>query len=361
MPAQGGDAGPKHNESEEPDRDWDGGETDDNSTIWTEDFDREHYLDLMFAEGEESFRDFYLKQSGGRFSTTGDVSDWVTVPDNEARTATTPSRVMARARPTATGTTSRTPPRPGTRTRRTRAGATPRSATTSPTTTSGTGTTTTVTATSTSRTATSTTSRRSTPAKGRRPAQRAYSTDMGRTGPDGNKLGGVPLGDSGIWIGDYPTEPENGGLGVFTHEFAHDLGLPDLYDTAGGDNGTGFWSLMSGGSWLNPVTDDIGSRPGYMGAWGKLQMGWLDHEVVEPGEKATTRPEHHADPRGRPLRRGRRDRHGPAGHGHRGGLRLPLHRGLDRRRREVDRGRRPGRRRRPLVERGRVRPRRLRR
>src|SRR5699024_8077184 len=34
MPAQGGDAGPKHNEIEEPDRDWDGGETDDNSTIW---------------------------------------------------------------------------------------------------------------------------------------------------------------------------------------------------------------------------------------------------------------------------------------------------------------------------------------
>ena len=64
-------------------------------------------------------------------------------------------------------------------------------------------------------------------------------------GPAANKNGGVPIGDSGLWIGDYTTEPENGGLGVFTHEFGHDLGLPDLYDTQGGDNGTGFWTLMS--------------------------------------------------------------------------------------------------------------------
>ena len=63
-------------------------------------------------------------------------------------------------------------------------------------------------------------------------------------GPESNKSGGVPIGDTGLWIGDYTTEPENGGLGVFAHEFGHDLGLPDLYDTAGGDNGTGFWTLM---------------------------------------------------------------------------------------------------------------------
>ena len=97
----------------------------------------------------------------------------------------------------------------------------------------------------------------------------AYSNNAGKTGPTGNLLGGVPLGNSGIWIGDYTTEPENGGLGVFAHEFGHDLGLPDLYDTAGGDNGTGFWTLMSGGSWLNHGTDSIGTTPGYMGAVGE--------------------------------------------------------------------------------------------
>ena len=47
-------------------------------------------------------------------------------------------------------------------------------------------------------------------------------------------------------------QPENGGLGVFAHEFAHDLGLPDLYDTSGNtggaENNTAFWTLMSSGA-----------------------------------------------------------------------------------------------------------------
>ena len=47
-------------------------------------YDRDHYQDLMFGEGE-SFKDFYLKQSNGRFLAKGDVSDWVKVPYNAAR------------------------------------------------------------------------------------------------------------------------------------------------------------------------------------------------------------------------------------------------------------------------------------
>ena len=98
------------------------------------------------------------------------------------------------------------------------------------------------------------------------------------------KFGGAQIGDTGYWIGDYTTEAENGGLGVFAHEYAHDLGLPDFYDTAGGENGTAFWTLMSSGSWLNHGGDDIGSTPEPFGPWEKLQLGWLDYAVVGQGQ-----------------------------------------------------------------------------
>lgn len=100
-------------------------------------------------------------------------------------------------------------------------------------------------------------------------------------------FGGTQIGDSDYWIGDYTTEPENGAVGVFAHEFAHDLGLPDLYDTAGGENGTGFWTLMSSGSWTTGSPDYIGTKPTHMGAWEKFQLGWLNYEVAVAGERSS--------------------------------------------------------------------------
>ena len=92
---------------------------------------------------------------------------------------------------------------------------------------------------------------------------------------------------TGIWVGDYTIQPENGGLGVFAHEYAHDLGLPDQYNTAGGgDNSTGFWTIMSSGSYLGDGTVDIGSRPGDFNAWEKFQLGWLNYEVAFAGAKS---------------------------------------------------------------------------
>jgi immune inhibitor A len=107
--------------------------------------------------------------------------------------------------------------------------------------------------------------------------------DFGSTGPSSDaQFGGAQIGDTGYWIGDYTVEAENGGLGVFAHEFAHDLGLPDFYDTNAGENGTAFWTLMSSGSWIGDGTEDIGTKPDYMGPWEKLQLGWLDYALATP-------------------------------------------------------------------------------
>jgi len=286
--------GPVHNQIPAPDRNWDANSTDDNSTYWTADFNRGHYEDMMFGQGE-SFKDFYLKQSNGRFLAKGDVSDWVTVPYNEARYGAKNNadgywnyvKDTATAWYDAQKASGKTDAEIATYLKQfdqvdrydgdgdgnfnepdgyidhfqaIHAGEGEEA---------GGG------------------------AQGVNAIWShrwyAYSTGIGQTGPEQNKLGGVPLGNSGIWIGDYTTEPENGGLGVFTHEFGHDLGLPDYYDTAGGDNGTGFWTLMSGGSWLNHGTDSIGTTPGYMGPLEKLQLGWLDYKVVPYGTDMTVK------------------------------------------------------------------------
>ena len=74
---------------------------------------------------------------------------------------------------------------------------------------------------------------------------------------------------------------------MFAHEYGHDLGLPDYYDTAGGENGTAFWTLMSSGSWLGhgaAANEGIGTTPGLMGPEEKLFLGWLDYSEVDAGQ-----------------------------------------------------------------------------
>ncbi|WP_104524866.1 immune inhibitor A domain-containing protein [Blastococcus atacamensis] len=126
------------------------------------------------------------------------------------------------------------------------------------------------------------------------------TTRIGAGGPtldDGTVVpnGGARVGQSKYWVGDYTVEPENGGVGVFAHEFGHDLGLPDLYDTSGNsggaENSTAFWTLMSSGSYGNSgiPADGIGTKPIHMGAWEKLQLGWLNYDVVQPGARANTK------------------------------------------------------------------------
>ncbi|MEO5711556.1 MAG: immune inhibitor A domain-containing protein [Nocardioidaceae bacterium] len=111
------------------------------------------------------------------------------------------------------------------------------------------------------------------------------TTPIGTGGPNG--YGGSEIGDTGVWVGDYTIQPENGGMSVFAHEYTHDLGLPDLYDTNGGENSVNYWSLMAQSRESGPNDDSIGNRASDLGAWDKLQLGWLDYETVLPAQNRT--------------------------------------------------------------------------
>jgi len=109
------------------------------------------------------------------------------------------------------------------------------------------------------------------------------------TGPHG--LQGVKIGASNFWIGDYTVEPENGGVGVFTHEFGHDLNLPDEYDTSGNtggaENSTGWWTTWSQGSYGSINNEGIGNYPVSMTAWERFQLGFLNYQAVLAGTSGT--------------------------------------------------------------------------
>lgn len=303
---QGGATGPLHNQIPEPDR------SVDNTTIWAPDFSREHYMELLFADepGANSMRNFYIEQSSGRYAVAGDVGDWVQVPYRAAHygrdwcgsivcsstwwfiqdsgdawynaqlaEGKTPQDiddylsqfdVWDRYDHDQDGNFNE-PDGYIDHFQIIHAG------------------------------------------EGQETGGGTYGSDaiwshrwyvqltaVGAGGPtldDGTVVaqGGTAVGGSKYWIGDYTIEPENGGVGVFAHEFAHDLGLPDLYDTTGNtcgaacENSTAYWTLMSSGSYGNDGTVDIGSKPIHMGAWEKLQLGWLNYDLAFAGEKSEHR------------------------------------------------------------------------
>ena len=69
------------------------------------------------------------------------------------------------------------------------------------------------------------------------------------------------------------------GIGTFTHEFGHCLGLPDFYDTGNGNHyGMGDWDIMCMGCYNN----DGFTPPGYT-AYEKAFMGWIEYVTPRPG------------------------------------------------------------------------------
>ncbi|WP_371328163.1 immune inhibitor A domain-containing protein [Exiguobacterium sp. HVEsp1] len=73
--------------------------------------------------------------------------------------------------------------------------------------------------------------------------------------PVANTEAAVPYWGGKMAAYDYTIQPEDGAVGVFAHEFGHDLGLPDEYDTQYTGQGEPIqsWSIMSGGSWAGKV------------------------------------------------------------------------------------------------------------
>ena len=98
--------------------------------------------------------------------------------------------------------------------------------------------------------------------------------------------GGATIPGTDFKIQNYIVQPENSGVGVFAHEYGHDLGLPDLYDTSNaGNSDIDFWDLMSSGSHSGPIFQ---SQPTHMGIWDKWVLGWVDPVEVNPGDGKKT-------------------------------------------------------------------------
>ncbi|MET9696653.1 immune inhibitor A domain-containing protein [Streptomyces sp. NPDC006529] len=289
-PRFGGTPGPRHNTIDKPG-------ASDNHTLWRKDFSQSFYQQQFFSDapGTVSLRSYYDLQSSGRYDMDGQVSAWVKLPWNEARYGTDNCAEPGQCRTNWDLVRDATD-----------------------------------------------TWYKGEVAKGRTPAQIkaqlaeydvwdrydadhdgnfnepdgyldhlvivhagkdqtwgggaqgkdavwahrwfAYYDRAGTAGPAGNKAGGTPVGDSGIWAGDYLTGGENSGVGLFAHEFGHDLGLPDLY-SSDGDNSVNFWSLMSSASYLGKGRGTTGAFPGDLDAWSKLQLGWLEYTEADAGRR----------------------------------------------------------------------------
>ena len=67
------------------------------------------------------------------------------------------------------------------------------------------------------------------------------------------------------------------GIGTFTHEFGHVLGLADMYATDGAEHQTlSNWNVMDGGAYLNS-----GRTPPAYNAFERFQLGYLTPELLQ--------------------------------------------------------------------------------
>jgi M6 family metalloprotease-like protein len=75
-------------------------------------------------------------------------------------------------------------------------------------------------------------------------------------------------------------------IGIWVHEFGHDLGLIDLYDTDDSSGGVDSWSVM-GIHWLALDGEPIGTRPPLPDPFSRWELGW-----ITPDHLTTPTPDH---------------------------------------------------------------------
>lgn len=103
---------------------------------------------------------------------------------------------------------------------------------------------------------------------------------------DGTTLGHLVAGmdtpddrSDDIRVFNYTIVPEDADIGVIVHEYGHDIGLPDYYDTSGAtENSTAFWDVMSAGSWTGELG---GTDPASFNPWARIFFGWTNPLVVD--------------------------------------------------------------------------------
>ena len=80
----------------------------------------------------------------------------------------------------------------------------------------------------------------------------------------------------GVYASTYIMMPENCGIGVLAHEYAHNLGAGDLYTYGDGETSAGFWTLMAD-DWTG---FPLGFQPQALDPLHLDDWGWLDPLVI---------------------------------------------------------------------------------
>ena len=239
--------GPLHNQIPRP-------APPDNITYWISDFSVGHYQKMLFgkAAGVRSMYTYYLEQSGGTYATGGRVYGWVEVPHSEAYYGLNDGARVSELVRSAVQLLGDTVPWADY------------------------------------------------DENGDGIVDHVQfvhaGIDQSAGGPiwtiwahSGNVDPAAPTSDPNVVVGPYTINPEDGTIGVFCHEFGHNLGLPDLYDTIySGESSTGFWALMSSGSWLGVKGEALGTAPPSLGPWERAQLGFVKPVVIKPGQPKKT-------------------------------------------------------------------------